>query len=351
MSTHDGYYLQKEGLAMGSAPAPHIANAWLSQFDGTIKGDSVIYFRFMDDIIQNMDKVKIQAKHREINQLHENLTFTSETEQENKISFLDMLVLNNEGKLSTKWYRKPTDTGLMMNFHSLAPTKYKKSVVIGTVHRIFRACSSWELFHESLLEAKQLFLDNQYPPSFFEPLINDTLTNLISVQNKREKDNEEETPFMICLNYRGKCSETFAKDLYKICNDPNKPLNAKVRVVFTLKKLKTALPQLKPSVPKMLRNRNVYKINCPGCTACYVGQSIRHLQARFTEHKNNEGPMKTHYLKCGVKSLTDDDITIIGSNRKSEDHLLTLEALFLREIKPEINTKEEYKRKTLVIKI
>ena len=113
MSTHDGYYLQKEGLAMGSAPAPHIANAWLSQFDETIKGDSVIYFRFMDDIIQNMDKVKIQAKHSEINQLHENLTFTSETEQENKISFLDMLVLNNEGKLSTKWYRKQTETGLM----------------------------------------------------------------------------------------------------------------------------------------------------------------------------------------------------------------------------------------------
>ena len=46
MSTHDGYYLQKEGLAMGSAPAPHIANAWLSQFEETIKGDSVLYFRY-----------------------------------------------------------------------------------------------------------------------------------------------------------------------------------------------------------------------------------------------------------------------------------------------------------------
>ena len=101
----------------------------------------------------------------------------------------------------------------------------------------------------------------------------------------------------------------------------------------------------------MLRNGNVYKINCPGCTACYVGQSVRHLQARFVEHKNNQGPMRTHYLNCGVKALSDDDIEIIGSNRKSEDHLLTLEALFLREIKPEINTKEEYKRKTLVIKI
>ena len=80
MSTHDGYYLQKEGLAMGSSPAPHIANAWLSQFDDTIKGDSILYFRFMDDTIQNEKRVRIETKLHDINQLHENLTFTSEVE-------------------------------------------------------------------------------------------------------------------------------------------------------------------------------------------------------------------------------------------------------------------------------
>ena len=120
--------------------------------------------------------------------------------------------------------------------------------------------------------------------------------------------------------------------------------------MFTLKKLKTALPQLKPSVPKMFRNGNVYKVNCPCCSACYVGQSVRHLQARFREHKNNEGPVKTHTLGCGVK-LSEEDIEILGSNNKSQNHLLTLEALFLRRINPPLNTKEEYKRKLLVIKI
>ena len=61
--------------------------------------------------------------------------------------------------------------------------------------------------------------------------------------------------------------------------------------------------------------------------------------------------MRTHYLNCGVKALSDDDIEIIGSNRKSEDHLLTLEALFIRDVKPQLNTKEEFRSKTLVIKI
>ena len=54
MSTHDGYYKQVDGLAMGSPPAPHLANGWMSQFDNTIKGETVLYARYMDDIIWNI---------------------------------------------------------------------------------------------------------------------------------------------------------------------------------------------------------------------------------------------------------------------------------------------------------
>ena len=56
MSTHDGYYQQVDSLAMGSPPVPHLANGW-SQFDDTIKGDAVLYARYMDDIIQNIKRV------------------------------------------------------------------------------------------------------------------------------------------------------------------------------------------------------------------------------------------------------------------------------------------------------
>ena len=261
-----------------------------------------------------------------------------------------MWILNNQGKLSSRWFRKPSDTGLIMNFHSLAPVRYKRSVVVGCVHRIFNSCSTWELFHESLSEAKDILHNNQYPSSFYEPLIHQTLTKLLSKPEKVDKDEKEEQPFMVFLNYRGKCSDDFAKELYKICNNPEQLIRPSLRVIFTIKKLKTALPQLKPTVPKMLRSGNVYQITCPGCNSCYVGQSVRHLQARYREHKVNSGPMLTHITSCGVK-LTDEDIEILGTHKKSEQHLLTLEALFLRELNPKINTKKEYKMKTLVIKI
>ena len=120
MSTHDGFYKQIDGLAMGSPPAPQLANGWLSQFDDIIKGNATIYERFMDDIISSITKQKSDEKLEEINKLHKNLDFTKESEKNKQLVVLDMCITNNNGSLSSTWYTKPTDTGLVMNFHALA---------------------------------------------------------------------------------------------------------------------------------------------------------------------------------------------------------------------------------------
>ena len=70
MSTHAGFYRQIDGLAMGSPPAPHLANGWMSQFDNTIKGTSKVYTRYMDDILCDIEKSKIETKLTSINSLH-----------------------------------------------------------------------------------------------------------------------------------------------------------------------------------------------------------------------------------------------------------------------------------------
>ena len=45
MSTHKGAYCQIDGLAMGSPPAPHLINGWLSKYDPIIKADAFICMR------------------------------------------------------------------------------------------------------------------------------------------------------------------------------------------------------------------------------------------------------------------------------------------------------------------
>ena len=46
MLTHGGYYRQTDGLAMGSPPAPNLANGWLSKFDPDIRGEPKLYSRY-----------------------------------------------------------------------------------------------------------------------------------------------------------------------------------------------------------------------------------------------------------------------------------------------------------------
>ena len=50
----------------------------------------------------------------------------------NAKALLDMKVIHINNSLSSTWYTKSTDTGLLMNYHALAPMKYKmkyKSVI------------------------------------------------------------------------------------------------------------------------------------------------------------------------------------------------------------------------------
>ena len=104
MSTHDGYYKQIDGLAMGSPPAPHLANGWMSQFDHAIKNDSPLYARYMDDILYGIQSEEIQNRLNDINDLHPALKFTIEREKNDSIPFLDMRILNTSGTLSSTWY-------------------------------------------------------------------------------------------------------------------------------------------------------------------------------------------------------------------------------------------------------
>ena len=57
-----------------------------------------------------------------------------------------------------------------------------------------------------------------------------------------------------------------------------------------------------------------------------------------------------HFEQCDVE-LTIDHISIIDQSFVSLEYLMTLEALWIDEIKPTLNTKDEYKSHQLVIKI
>ena len=88
---------------MGAKPAPPLANIWLSKYEVTIKGLAKIFDRYMDDIIREIKRHEIQDKLREINNLHPQLKFTMELEENGRIPFLDMEIVHTENCLSSTW--------------------------------------------------------------------------------------------------------------------------------------------------------------------------------------------------------------------------------------------------------
>ena len=110
------------------------------------------------------------------------------------------------------------------------------------------------------------------------------------------------------------------------------------------------MPSLKEPVDKALRSGLVYKITCSRCQSCYVGQTTRRLLVRIREHKRAGTPAESHFRACDVVLIM-DDVSIIATYNKSVYKLMTLEALFIRSLKPPLNKKDEYKSRTLTIKI
>ena len=160
----------------------------------------------------------------------------------------------------------------------------------------------------------------------------------VPVHNIEDKDK-----FKLFVQYRGKCSEHYARALHNI--------QAPCKVIMTLRKLKTVLPSLKPPVEWSFRSDVIYQITCPRCQVRYVGQTDRHVITRFGEHKDRDAPVANHFTGCGV-SVEKENIEILASTIKSVSHLKILEALYIRELKPFLNTqlKKDYSSRRLRIK-
>ena len=189
--------------------------------------------------------------------------------------------------------------------------------------------------------------------------IQKTLSKIVAKEEKKEeeKDKEKDEVYFF-INYRGKATEEFVKSLKTICASKDSPaFKVPLKVIYTTRQLKTFLPSLKPAVEKNLKSCVIYQLDCPICKNCYVGQTARHVVTRSREHINNEGPVKSHLEKCNIVLKEDEEKSLfINENVKvlmqctKEEKLLTYEALFIKEIKPLINTREEIKSRKLHIK-
>ena len=101
---------------MGPPLGPSLANAFLSYHEKNWFLNSsqqgfkpVFYWRYVDNIFI-LFKLNDYVKYLQefLNSCHISMSFSMETERQNKFSFLDIEVIREQGKFSIAIYRKPT---------------------------------------------------------------------------------------------------------------------------------------------------------------------------------------------------------------------------------------------------
>lgn len=90
-----------------------------------------------------------------LNKFHPSIDFTMELQVNGRLPFLRMDVIRNGCRLDTMVYRKPTEKGLLLHYHSHVEARYKRSLLITMVNRAFHLSSTWKFFHEECQRLKR----------------------------------------------------------------------------------------------------------------------------------------------------------------------------------------------------
>ena len=350
------YYEQIDGVAMGSPLGPTLANVFLCHWEEIwlkkcpVQFQPKYYNRFMDDtFLLFSSRDHVLKFHKYINSRHKNMRFTYETEKNNSLAFLDVLV-TRENTFCTSLYRKPTFSGLYSNFNSFMPDTYKKGLIYTLLHRAFVLCCDWNKFHVEVCFLKEIFRKNLFTEHFTDRCIKVFLCKIFVVKKVIMTASKEE--IKICLPFLGKQSLKLRTNRTKLVNKYYP--HCTLRVIFNSNnRLRNAF-SFKDKIPLSVRSHLIYRFTCNSCNAVYIGKTRRHYLVRIFEHlgislvthkkitynpNNNNNTAVLNHLNCTSCNSTQNDFSIIGSART--DALLCIkESLLVHKNKPKLNTSE-----------
>lgn len=343
-------YLQVEGVAMGSPLGPTFANYYMGHLENKVFNGTTckpnIYVRYVDDIFI---QVKTENQLIELKQLFEKnsvLKFTYELNAHSKLPFLDVMVTSTTNKFKTTVYHKPTNNGNCLSANSECIDRYKDSVAISYLNRAYKISQNWEDFDKEVQHIKQILVNNDYPNSKIDRLVN----KFLNKKHQSQESDTNETVASIPIFYNNqmhrnyKIEERVLKDI--ISTNTNCTDNQKLNIVFYYKNLKTSNLAMKNNMtatPSLLRQTNiVYNFECPlpHCRAeRYIGMTQSTLSRRLTNHAQSGSIFEhfkyEHNCKPSREQLVNN--TTILARADNRFKLAIKEALLILEHAPAIN--------------
>ena len=201
--------------------------------------------------------------------------------------------------------------------------------------------SSWFIFHEEIVKIKHYLEKNSYPLGFVDKQIKFFLENKIN--EKRVTFNATKNAARYYkLPYIGHISTDVKRKINRFCKFYCKSLS--IKIVLTPFKV-ADMVNVKDPIPKFLKSFVVYKFVCPGCNACYIGETTRHLSTRITEHL--EMVKKSHIFSHLVnnencKALSTENCFKIIDSVSTPFKLKLKETMHITWKKPSLNKQQKH---------
>ena len=265
-------YQQIDGLAIGASSSGPAADLFMERMEQraitTFVEPPDIWLRYVDDTFSKLKMIHVDTFMEHLNSQHPRINFTTETQQNNKIAFLDTLVnVLPDGSTKTTIYRKSTHTDQYLDFDSHHHMKQKLGIYRTFEHRIEKLVTTEEDKKVEISHTKQALRRCGHPKW--------------SLRKKKKNNQEmekEEKRGKVVLPYIKGISERMARTYKKYNIETiHKPMS----------KLKHILcNKMKDKVDVLDKTGGVYLNVCkkhPGAT--YVGETERVLRERMYEHR------------------------------------------------------------------
>ena len=355
------FFDQTDGVAMGSPLAPTFANFFMDWFERTYmpefeKLGLVSWWRYVDDTFVLIKDLKVVDELLKLmNTKHKNIKFTIELERKKKIPFLDVLISRKSMGYMTTIYRKPTFTGVYLNWMSLTAKSYKIGLIKCLLNRAWKICSNYELFHLEVLKTKAILRKNEYPCSVIDKEIkkfmNRKYPDASAKVGPAEDSNLNKNKIYLVLPYFNNKMDDFSKRLTDLVFKYYPSLD--FRLMFSCPASLSNRFSFKDKTPVLLQSLVVYRIGCQDCKDFYIGKTARCLIRRIAEHKNGIG--KGDYQSALYKHALENKHTIdyegieILDKANSDHKLLLKEMLYINKLKPTLNRQKNSSLFSLII--
>jgi predicted GIY-YIG superfamily endonuclease len=281
----------------------------------------------------------------QMNSLNASIKFELELpSNDNTLKLIDFqFSLENDQQPKFQFYKKAAKKDIFVNYHSTLPKSQKANIIENEKKRIKERCSDPVVKRAKLLEFENILRLNDYPVTFITKSRNNNhrhQSNVVSTTNSYFYIN---IPFINDrLNWK-------LKRIFK-----EEDIN--VRFFHHNKSLRNILqrPQSIETCQKnnchwinsglCLRKNIVYMITCLKCSKRYIGSTIRALHLRLHEHLHDvNSAVFNHIHECQLPMAEINRHLLIKilTKEKESINLRIKEALLIKELHPELNTRNE----------